>query len=38
MSDLLVVIPVAVTGAIGYLIAGATSAAWEARIPDVPLR
>jgi len=33
MKDLLVV---AVTGAIGYLIAGATGAAWEARIPVVP--
>jgi hypothetical protein len=32
----LFVLAVAVTGAIGYLIAGATSAAWEARIPDVP--
>ena len=36
MTDLLVVLAVAVTGAIGYLIAGATGAAWEARIPDVP--
>jgi hypothetical protein len=36
MKDLLVVLAVAVTGAMGYLIAGATSAAWEARIPDVP--
>ena len=36
MTDLLVVIAVAVTGAIGYLIAGATSAAWDAQIPDVP--
>ncbi len=36
MKDLLVVLAVAVTGAIGYLIAGATGAAGEARIPDVP--
>ena len=36
MKDLLVVLAVAVTAAIGYLIAGATGAAWEARIPDVP--
>jgi len=28
MTDLLVVLAVAVTGAIGYLIAGATGAAW----------
>ena len=36
MKDLLVVLAVAVTGPIGYLIAGATGAAWEAWIPDVP--
>jgi len=29
MKDLLVVLAVAVTGAIGYLIAGATGAAWK---------
>ena len=35
MKDVLVVLAVAVAGAIGHLIAGATGA-WEARIPDVP--
>jgi len=38
MKDVLVVLGVAVAGAIGYLIAGATGAAWEARIPDISPR
>ena len=36
MKDLLIALAVAVTGAMGYRIAGATGAAWEARIPNVP--
>ena len=38
VAVLLVGLGAAVTGAIGYLIAGATGAAWEARIPDISPR